>query len=157
MAEPKALATGTAAKVRKLLEVARERSAELGAILTEIETLMGGGVGIGVLLKRAEEAFEIAWNARYGNAGRYVWQYPRDRPNMKRLILALGIEELADRFGRFARNDDPFFVKARHSFGAFVSSVNQHAGEGTAPTGLDLEGLEEDAEATARRARELRG
>lgn len=157
MAEQKALATGTADKVRKLLEVARERHAELGVLLTEIGTLMGGGVGIGVLLKRAEEAFETAWNARYGNGGRYVWQYAKDRPNMKRLILALGVDELEARFGRYARNDDPFFTRARHSFGAFVASVNQHAGEGVAPAGLDLEGLDADAAATAKRSRELRG
>lgn len=155
MAEPKALATGTADKVRKLLEVARERYVELGAVLTEIETLMGGGIGIGVLLKRAEKAFESAYAQRYN--GGYVWRYQSDRPNMKRLILSLGIEELEGRFWRYVGNDDPFFTRARHSFGAFVASVNQHAGEGVAPAGLDLEGLDADAAATAKRSRELRG
>lgn len=153
---PEKLPTGTAAKVRKLLEVAQQRHTELGSVLKEIDTLLGGGVGIGDLLKQAEKAFEAAWSSRY--PGAYLWQYAKDRMQMKRLIQSLGLEELGARFGRYVRNDDPFFTRARHSFGAFVASVNQHAAEGAAPGGdLDLEPLESDADATARNMRRVRG
>ena len=81
------LPAGTAAKVRKLIEVAREREAELAAVLREIETLINGGEGIGALLKQAEAAFGLAWSTRY--PGAYVWQYQKDRPHMKRLIGSL--------------------------------------------------------------------
>jgi hypothetical protein len=136
------LPSGTAGKIRQLIEVAREREAELGAVLREIEILINGGEGIGTLLKQAEAAFGLAWSTRY--PGAYVWQYAKDRPHLKRLIGSLGIEELEARFGRYIRNGDPFFTSRRHPFGTFVATVNQHAGAGTAPAGGD-----EDLELTA--------
>lgn len=135
------LPAGTAGKIRKLIEVARERESELVAVLREIETLINGGEGIGALLKRAESSFGLAWSSRY--PGAYVWQYAKDRPHMKRLIGSLGIEELEARFGRYILNADQFFTSRRHPFGLFVAAINQLAGVGSAPGG------DEDLELTA--------
>lgn len=153
-------------KVQKLLDAWDELQAKQDAIVDEIRRMLGGGVPIGELLKQAEAAFSTAWNDRY--PGRYVWQYAKDRPHMKRLLLTLGLEELTARFGRYVRNHDQFFTQARHSFGAFVHTVNQHAALAVAG-GFDLDDSDrpvgcthlpacrDDVEHTRKRASEMRG
>jgi hypothetical protein len=154
-------------KVQKLLDAWDELQAKQDAIVDEIRRMLAGGRSIGQLVKYSEDAFGIIWSSVY--PGQYVWTYARDRVHMKRLILQLGDEELEARFRRYMQNTDPYFVKARHSFGAFVSSVNQHAAPSTAAA-LELEGdndrpvgcthlpaCKDDVEHTRWRAREMRG
>jgi hypothetical protein len=129
-------------KVRKLLEAGRELHGKLGAVLEEIDELTGGGVGIAEKLKAIERAFDAGWCQRYaqGQSGRYVWRYATDRPNSKRLIRALGLEEVIARIPRFIANDDPFLTRSRHPFGLFVSGINQYAPEGSAIVDFEMDG-----------------
>jgi len=114
----------TLEKVKKLYEALRENQAKGYELLEEIGRVLGGEPGIGALLKEAERAFETGWRSRY--PGGYIWRYTSDRPQMKRLLKVLTVEEIAARSVRFITNDDPFFVKGRHSFGMFVATINQH-------------------------------
>ncbi len=142
----------------KLMATQRDYLDKLNAIAGEIETIMGGGVGIAMLLKRLEAHYDTCWSVRYSHGQRsyYVWAYVKDRPQMKRLIKMLGVEEIERRMIAYLKNDDPFFVKARHSFGLFVSTVNQHTAESPAAAAADLE-LSDDVADTRRRREALRG
>jgi hypothetical protein len=86
---------------------------------------------------------------------------------MKRLVRMIGVDELKARFVRYVKNDDPFYVKARHPFGLFVSSVNTHAAQGQAAEDLELSAAapadcrhsppcRSDVEHTRRRQQDLR-
>jgi hypothetical protein len=129
--------------VRRLVDAAYELIAKQAATLEELRKILGGGVALGEQMKDAHAAFAAAHATRY--PGQYVWIYKKDSPQMKRLLLALGLEELRDRFGRYIQNSDPFFMRARHSFGAFVSTVNQHAAPAAAAPDLELEDGERPA------------
>lgn len=166
MAEGEKLPKGTAEKLRKLLAALGELRERETAILWEIDTLMGGGVGVGALLRQAEQTFGRAWSARYSGA-QYVWQYAKDRAQMKRLLGSMPIEELERRIVRYLRTEDPFFTKARHSFGLFVTTVNQHASAATvsaleldpeneAPDCKHTPRCQDDAEHTRRRMSDMR-
>lgn len=126
--------------VGKLVGRLREIQAQTFEVTEEIERVLGGQQRLGDILKDLEHAFDSAWCARYapGRTGAYVWAYVKDRPQMKRLVRMLGVDELKARFIRYMRNDDPFYVKARHPFGSLVSSVNTHAAQGEAAEGFDL-------------------
>jgi hypothetical protein len=119
----------TLTKIAKLMERLRELQAQEYELTDEIRRLAGGGAGIGPDLKRAMAAFDASWCARYapGLVGRYIWQGVRDVPAVKRLIKAIGVEELETRMARYVVDDDPFYVKARHPFGLFVANVNRFA------------------------------
>lgn len=115
-------------KVEGLLVMLKERHAQCAALIEEITEVLGGGAGIAAQLKEFERAFEHAWTERY-HGQRYLWQYAKDRAQMKRLVKSLGIEELTLRVAQFITNDDPFLVRARHPFGLFVSGINRYAAE----------------------------
>jgi hypothetical protein len=139
MAETK-LSAATLAKVVKLVGVQKELTEKLLAVNQEIDELLGGGAGVAELMKQFERTFDELWCARYANGerGRYVWRFAVDRPNLKRLLRTLGLEELTARATRYMRNADPFIVRSRHPFGLFVSGINTYAAE--APGGeLTLE------------------
>lgn len=95
------------------------------AILDEMSRLLAGEPGIGAILKRLEEHYGALWTVRYST--NYVWNFVKDRAQMKRLIKTLGVEQLELRMGSYLKNADPFYVKARHSFAVFVASINTHA------------------------------
>lgn len=131
-------AKATIQKLIKLHETLLELQLKEQAIVDEMGKLLSGGPGIGALLKRLETHFSECWQVRY--RGPYAFTFIKDRPQMKRLIGLVGVEELENRMLRYMRNDDPFFVRTRHSFGAFVTSVNQHAApESSAPADLSLD------------------
>ena len=123
------------ALVQKLWTALKAKQAEVWALSEEIERVLSGADGIGTVLHRLEEAFDAIWCARYapGQTDRYVWRYVQDRPNLKRLLRALSEAELQARFVVYVKNDDPFYVKNRHTFGLFVSSVNSHTAAPVAP------------------------
>lgn len=160
----------TVAKAVKLLELAYQKFTEGDELLAEARALLEGQPGIGEKLKALERAFDAAWCARYapGQSGRYVWQYVKDRPQMKRLLKSLSVEALEERMLNYIRDEDAFYLKARHSFGLFVSSINRWAPAGDAPD-LELQdpgarpygcvhrpACQSDAAHTARLNRELR-
>jgi hypothetical protein len=117
-------AKATLEKLRKLQEKLIEVQDQERAIVEEMGNLLSGGPGIGAILKRLESHFSECWQVRY--RAPYAFQFAKDVPQLKRLIKLIGVEELERRMLRYLRNDEAFFLKARHSFGAFVSSVNQH-------------------------------
>lgn len=123
----------------KLTEKLAELHAQEGEILAEMAALLSGQPGVASLMKAFEAAFDEVWCLRYapGRSKQYLWQYVKDRPQIKRLLKTLPMEELTARVARYLANDDPFFVRARHPFGLFVSTVNQHAAESRAPFELD--------------------
>lgn len=130
------------AKLKTLIGVAKELHYKQEQILQELDDLIGGAAGIAALIRRFEAAFDEAWGRRYaGNVrGRYIWRKTQDVPNIKRLVKALGIEDLEARAANYLRNDDPFITKNRHPFGLFVSGINSYANEGTAqPDDLSLD------------------
>lgn len=118
------LDTKQAAKLSKLLETLHDLREKEDALLSEIDDLLGGGVGIGERMARARVAFCSAWATRYG--GEYVWNFSKDNPQLKRLLLLLGVDEVTTRIGRYMAKSDDYFTRNRHSFGVFVATVNQH-------------------------------
>lgn len=156
--------------VQKLATIAREQFTKGLAALDEIDRLMGGGARMAEMLREAERTFDRLWCARYagGQAGHYLWAHMRDRPQLTRLIKALGVGEVQARMRRYIADDDAFYAKSRHPFGLFVSSVNRYAQEQLSPaSGFDLSGdvvgcthrppCASDAEHTRRRRTELHG
>lgn len=128
MADEGKAATATLRKLTKLHETWFELAEKMAAVNDEIKNLLAGGPGIGELMKRLEHHFGECWNVRY--RGEYVFNFAKDVPQLKRLIAKLGADEVERRMLRYLQNEDPFFMKARHSFGAFVASINQHAAAG---------------------------
>lgn len=121
-------AKATLAKLSKLHEKWFELAEQMAAINDEIKNLLAGGPGVGELLKRLQRHFSECWQVRY--RGEYLFEFKKDVPNLKRLIKNLGVEEVERRMLRYLQNEDPYFMKARHSFGLFVATINQHAAAG---------------------------
>ena len=154
-------------KVAGLFLALGELREKENALLEEINELLGGGPGIGAKLKALERSFDAAWGARYagGQSGRYVWSYVKDKPQMKRLLRMLDVGELEQRILNYFRSDDPFHVKARHSFPIFVACINSLASESAPAEDFDLEApvdckhappCKSDTEHTRRKLRESR-
>lgn len=152
-------------RIVKLLALAKELHIKEGEVLNEIDNLMEGKASIAQLLKAAQAGFDAVWCVRYapGQTGAYVWQHKIDLPNMKRLINSLGLDELTTRFARYLANNEPFYVKNRHPFRLFVSSVNSFAGAPAEVPDYELvpdcrhdPPCRNDAEHTRRRQAEIR-
>jgi hypothetical protein len=119
-------ATQQIAKLKTLVEAQRELLVKLEAIAVEIDEVLGGGPGIGLRMKELEATWRDVWASRY--AGDYLFVPTKDRPQEKRLLKAFSVEELQARMWNYLKNDDPFYVRARHNFSVFVGSINTHAG-----------------------------
>jgi len=130
-------ARATLAKLAKLHEKWFELAEQMAAINDEVKNLLAGGPGIGELLKRLQRHYSECWQVRY--RGEYVFEFKKDVPNLKRLISKLGVEEVERRMLRYLQNEDPYFMKARHGFGLFVATINQHAAAGSAALEQDLQ------------------
>lgn len=141
-----------AATLKKLIALQTklgELTEQQQAIVEEMGNLLAGGPGIGAILKQVEGHFSKCWRVRY--ASDYAFAFAKDVPQLKRLIRILGVEELERRMLNYCRNADPYFVKARHSFGLFVTTINQHADVQAESAGgsLELE-LQDEAEQTSK-------
>lgn len=155
----------TLEKCRKLFEALRETQAKSYAITEELGALLNGAEGIGDKLKRLESFFSSLWVERYSGKG-YVWAYVKDRPQLKRLIAHMDEADITDRMSNYIRDNDAYIVKARHSFGLFVSQINRYASAGQATTqDFDLEApsdcrhvplCKSEQQHTRRNAQELR-
>lgn len=137
-------------KLTKLNEKRRELYGQLAALLDEEDRLLGGGVGIGVLLKRLQEHYSRTWEVRYRRTYRFIFAGGRDVQALKALLKAFPVEEIELRMVSYLKNPDPFFVKEQHPLGLFVSTINQHVGAALSDE------LELDATATRQRADALR-
>ena len=104
----------------------REQQAASYETLEEIMLVMGGGVTRAEQYKELETCFSGLWSARYGNV-QYRFDYKIDRPQMLRLIKTMPIPVIKATIGRYLTNNDPFFVKCKHTFGIFIKTINQHA------------------------------
>jgi hypothetical protein len=136
-------------KLRRLGDVEEALTTEyrekMDAIRGERTALLGGGPGIGAVLKRLEASYDVAWCVRYapGAKNQYSWNYKEDRPHWKRLLKRLSTEELEVRIVRYLMNADQFYVKERHPFSLFVRNVNAFVGEGRDAAEMELSaGLE---------------
>lgn len=118
------------ASLKPLLEKFRQQQAAGYETLEEILQLVNSSVSLADQMKAIELAFATLWGARYGNTF-YAWNM-KDRVQTKRLLKILGQQELERRIPVYVRNNDLFFTRARHSYGVFVATINQHATE--APT-----------------------
>ena len=115
-------------KIEGLLGLLVERHQQCAALIEEIVDLLGGGAGMAALLKDFEHAFTDVWSTRY-RGQTYLWRYVKDRPQIKRLLKTLGLNELTLRAARYIANEDPFLIRERHPFGLFVSGINRYAAE----------------------------
>src|SRR5262245_2193958 len=116
-------------KLQKLLETAETLQGQMTAVLEELRAVVGGDATIGEMVKIGERLFADEWHKRYGTF--YLWKHVQDKPQMKRLIKALGIEELSVRIVRYIANDEAFVQQRRHPFGLFVSTINSYAHQST--------------------------
>lgn len=150
-------------KLGKILECAKDHLEKVQACLSEADELMGGGVGVAAKMKAIEVTFSENWAERYKTS--YVFNYAKDRAQMKRLLRTLKVEQLVSRIPNYIKSDDPFFIRNRHSFGLFVVNVNNFAGtngdgesdEWFRPVGCNHKPpCKSDQEHTKRRTQEMR-
>lgn len=113
--------------ITPLLERFREQLAAAHDTLEDIRHLLSSDVSIADEMKRLQKVFCDLWAIRYGSV--YAWQYVRESPSLKRLLKGLGAADLEARMQKYMRNSDLFFTKNRHTFGIFVTTINQHAVE----------------------------
>lgn len=109
-----------------LLEAAREQHEKLGLALEEMETILGGGVGIGAQMRRLIASWRDLWATRY--RGTYSWNGMIDGKALKKLIQEHGADEVEARLASYVKDGGDFLVQNRHPFQVFVRSVNQYAG-----------------------------
>lgn len=111
---------------KSLVERLRQLQAQTDEVVEELTKIMAGDVAIGdQLMKDFESHFSMLWQNVYVST--FVWQYARDRPHTKRLLKLLGVEELKSRACNYLRDPDPFYAKARHPFGLFITNINRFA------------------------------
>ena len=113
------------AQVMKLFVLHRELMEKLKAVASEMDDILEGKAWLGQRIKLFEDRYKATWATRYH--GEYLFTQPRDRAALKRLLKALTDEELYTRVWNYVKNDDPFYVKARHSFPLFVAAINSLA------------------------------
>lgn len=119
----------------KLLNQQRLLLGQMCALDTEIQAVLKGDPTIGDRLKELQAAFSHAWEQRYRTP--YQFQFAKDVPHMKRLLTTFGVEALKPRILAYISNNDPFFTRSRHTWGIFVSTINQHAPAGSEDFSLE--------------------
>lgn len=122
-------------RAAKLLETARDLQEKQGQVIDELRKIIAGEAPIGDLTRALSNHYLVIWEARYGS--KYQWQGAKDSVAAKRLVQSLGVEDLKSRATRFLKDDDPFYVKARHPFALFASNVNRYIAEKVEPLILE--------------------
>jgi len=69
--------------------------------------------------------WEQAWAAVHHD--RYVWNYAKDRAQIKRLLGKMSLDELKARATAYLANDEPFLDSNRHPLGVLVSTINSYS------------------------------
>lgn len=146
----------------KLLAAAVELHEKQTAILTELQTLLGGGVPLGDKIKRLENYFSDLWEQRY--AAPYVWNWTKDRAQMKRLLQRTTEDDIAGRMAAYLFDPDLYIARVRHPFPMFVAKFNSYVPASPAALSLEMAPTDchhvppcqSDAEHTSLKLRELR-
>lgn len=151
-------------KLKSIVLALRETQTKVNELTDEIDALLGGGAGVGAMMKRLEETYGALWRSRYGVP--YMWSYTKDRPQLKRLLKALAVEEIEARMGNYLKSGEAYYGAARHNFSLFVATINNHPGL-QAPAELNLSAppigcrhvppCQSDQEHTRKRSGELQG
>ena len=108
------------AAVRELRAI-EKRAAD---VATMLEARLEGSATAGEKMKQVTDAFVDLWARRYRS--KYVFAGGKDATAVKRLLGVLEVEEILRRIPRYIANDDPFYVKVKHSLSMFASTINQH-------------------------------
>ena len=147
----------------KLLAVANGLHENLTDTLHEIAGILGGDAPLGDKLKRLENHFSDLWEERYGSP--YVWNWTKDRPQIKRLLKRTTEDDIAGRMIAYLFDTDLFMERNRHPFPIFVSRFNSYVAQSPAALSLEtaapadcrhLPICQSDAEHTRLKLRELR-
>lgn len=118
-------------RAAKLVEALRELQAKTYTVAEELQALLKGEAITGDHLRIVEGLFSDEYERRYG--AKYVFQYAKDRPHWKRLIKAVGPDELCTRITAYFHEADAYRERQRHPFGLFVSQFNSLATARTLP------------------------
>lgn len=114
------------------------------------------------VVKKLLTAFDELRAKRYNE--RYVFAGAKDAAQAKRLLRSMSKEEIWRRMQVYIGSNDPFYVKVRHSFGAFVTAINslrppagKYLGDPAPVVGCThTPRCESDVEHTRRRAEDMR-
>lgn len=150
-------------RASKLLAVAQELHEKQADVIHELAGILGGEAPIGDKLKRLENHFSDLWQERYGSP--YVWNWTKDRPQIKRLLKRTTEDDIAGRMVSYLFDTDLFMARSRHPFPIFVARFNSYVAQ--SPAALSLETAapldcrhtphcQSDAEHTRLKLRELR-
>ena len=155
-------------RAAKLLDAIRELQAKTYEVTEELQALLKGEAITGDHLRLLEAAWSIEYERRYGTP--YMFEFKRDRPLWKRLVKAVGPDEVHNRIVAYFHETDQYRERARHPFGLFVSQFNSLATlQRPSRPGEDLLGFElmardchhkppctSDAQHTRRKAEDVR-
>lgn len=120
-------AEATLKRLLPLMAKLDELDGQASEVRAEIGKLLRGEPTVGDRLREVEATWDEQWSRRYKTP--YMWRWTIDRPATKRLLKQLGPDELKSRMLAYLGNEDAFFRKARHSYGMFVSTINQHVSQ----------------------------
>lgn len=123
--KPKPKETINVAAAQKMLALLKTRHEENTALIDELERLLGGGPGIGEILKELYAYWIELWSQQH--SGAYVFTFEKDAPQMKRLFRQLGLEELKARIFNYIKDNSDYVRNAKHPFSLFVATSNRYA------------------------------
>jgi hypothetical protein len=112
--------TALVAKQAALLD---QQAALLRAVTEALEQPATGPSAV----TRALVTFDGHWTAKYGT--RYHFTAGKDAAHAKRLIKAVGLEDLERRMRLYFESRDTFHATQKHPFSTFVSQVNRFGGK----------------------------
>lgn len=122
-------------RLKNLYEALRETQAKQYEITEEIGRVLNGEKGIGDIMKALRVDLSTIWEVRYHSP--YVWQ-AKDSTPVKKLLKDLQSDEIKARWQTYVKNNETYYVQARHGFALFASQINRFAGL-SEPVGFELE------------------
>lgn len=125
---PKKVAGINVAAMQKIIALLKQRHADDGALIEELERLAGGGRGIGEILKECYAHWIALWPH-----GVYEFNYTKDAPHMKRYLRSLGQTEFQQRMLNYLKCRLPYYVEKKHPFSVFVATINSWASDALLP------------------------
>ncbi len=111
----------------KLLAALRDLDEKRKAIYAEMDALLNGGDGIGAKLGRLKTYYSGVWQERYRTPYTFT-NHAMTAATLKRFLVAHSEPEIAARMFAFLKNDERFYVNARHDFSLFAKAFNQCVG-----------------------------
>lgn len=97
----------------------------MGAQLRDVAAAIEGEQTQGQIIRRLLKTWGDLYRQRY--QAPYVFAGAKNTAQIKRLLAALPAEDVEVRMRRFMQSSDAFPTRTRHSFDAFVATVNQWA------------------------------